>query len=255
MTNIKKKLSVDLLKVINRALSEHPGLVKPKPNDKDDLYLIDNDNNSNFFFAVTKESVGNDGQLYIEYGCKPFSNVHKEFGGHKKKLAEFENSFKEWLNNLEVYKERSPMDDLILIGYADEFLNDFKILDADAEEKAFGFSQQLRLNAYLQTIVEKIDCVKTQENAELIEEIKTESASLQADITNETKSSTMGRLSKIWAKARKAGLKAGEFMVKEFAKEFLKEGAKALFNFAATNANKLPDYIGHLVQDNNHLLS
>jgi len=37
-------------------------------------------------------------------------------------------------------------------------------------------------------------------------------------------------------------------MLKEFAKEFIKDGAKYSFNYIRTNAHNLPEYMQHLTE-------
>jgi len=53
----------------------------------------------------------------------------------------------------------------------------------------------------------------------------------------------MRKLSKIFAKGRKGGLKIGKFLLEEFAKEFLKQSAKASFDFAINHSGEITKYV------------
>jgi len=246
-SKIKKRISPDLLKVVNRVLTEYPELFAVRDEKEFEFFVADKDASSNFYFAVIKESSDSTGH-YIEYTRRPASNSNKSSTRTKQKLPIFENNFKEWLNNLKLYAEPSAIDDSILKGYEDEFYEDFRIVDEDANERGFNYSQQHRLVKYLETISKDIEDLKDDKNSTLIEEIKSDATTLASEITTETKNGTIRRLTKMWAKARKGGLKVSDFMFKEFTKEFLKEGAKELFNFAIKNAHKIPEYVESLTR-------
>lgn len=57
----------------------------------------------------------------------------------------------------------------------------------------------------------------------------------------------MSKLSFIFAKARKGGLKISEFIFKEFGKEFLKDSAKFSFDFAINHSNEISKYLKTLI--------
>lgn len=251
-SKIKKRLSPDLLKVVNRVLDQYPGLFSIRDENQYEIYIADKDSSSDFFFAVKKESSDKNGH-YLEYSRKPYSANNRAVGSVTQKLSDFENNFKEWFNNLQTYNEPSPIDDILLRGYQEEFYDDFKIIEEDADQKGFSYSQQLKLVGYLNDVVDKIEGLKNDKNSEVIDDIKSEASTLATEITTETKNGTMKRLCRLWAKGRKSGLKVSEFMLKEFVEEFLKEGAKSFFNFTVKNAHKIPEYIEHITT-NIHLL-
>ena len=106
-------------------------------------------------------------------------------------------------------------------------------------------------NIYLgrvENIVKNIDEIKDEKNAEFIEEIKEEIKSLQECVSRETKNGLMNKFSFLLAKTRKGSSKACQYILKEFAKEFIKGGAKLAFNYVVKNADKLPEYIQHISQ-------
>jgi hypothetical protein len=54
----------------------------------------------------------------------------------------------------------------------------------------------------------------------------------------------MKKFGGLFAKARNGSI---NFIFKEFAKEFFKQGAKWVFNFVVNNAHQLPEYIEHII--------
>jgi len=242
MLSNKKKLSVELNKAIEPLLNEYYGYIRIKKKDGYEVYLCDKDEGSEFYFGIIKETYDNNGQ-YIHYSCKPQSTTNKTSGSTSNKLPNFSIQFKSWLEIIKYYHQPSILDDPILTGYQEEFYNDFRIVDEDADSRPFSYSQQLCIVQFLDNIANNIDEVKDKRNEELIEEIKEDAESLKNILTNETKNGFMQKLSRLFAKARKAGLKTSNFIFKEFAKEFLKESAKWSFNFAINNLDKLPEYI------------
>lgn len=251
--NLKKRLTVDLAKVIEKPLRNYYGLFKIIEN-KDNflLYLRDADNNSDLYFGIIKETSDSSGHN-IHYSCKPFDNALKGNHANFTKLNNFDTLLTRWLENIKFYEEESILNDPLIRGYQKEFYSDFKIVDDDADLTGFNYGQQLQLEAFFENIVENIDEIKDEKNAKFIEEIKEEIKSLQESVTSETKNGLMNKFSFLLAKTRKGSSKACQFILKEFTKEFIKEGAKFAFNSALKNADKLPEYIQHFSATIKHL--
>jgi|GEM_PF-2595920 len=246
--NVKKRISVALSKSIEPLVQEFYGLLTIADSDDYKLYFKDRDSDSDLFFGIVKETQDSNSHN-IHYSCKPKNSKSGDSSGQTyDSLNVFLRVFKEWLENLKYYDEDSILNDPILRNYRDEFYNDFKIIDDDADEVSFSYEQQLRLTEFLDKVYYNIDSVKDDRNEKVVEEIKKEVCDLQNCVSTETKNGFMKKLSLVFAKARKAGMKISNFILKEFIKEFLKEGAKWLFNFATNNAGKIPDYIQHLEQ-------
>jgi hypothetical protein len=247
ITNKKKRLSVDLAKVIEKPLRDYYGLFNIV--DKPDilLYLSDKDNSSDLYFSIIKETYDSNG-LIIHYGCKPFNNAKKDSLSTTTKLDNFVAVLTGWLENIKFYEEDSVLNDPIIRGYANEFYTDFKITDPSADFEGFNYSQQRQLGRFFERLSTEIENVKEESNSEIIEELQAEIIDLQNSITSETKNGVMKKFSFVLAKARKASIKVSDFILKEFVKDFLKEGAKYTFNYISKNANKLPEYIEHLTE-------
>jgi hypothetical protein len=246
--NLKKRLSVDLALIIEKPLKEQYGYFKIQDN-KDNfiLYLKDADINSNMYFGIIKETSDSNGH-YIHYSCRPFSRAKKENATASTTIEKFVPLLNSWLGSIKFYEENSILNDPLLRGYQEEFYSDFKINEYNADFEGFNYNQQLLLDSFLETIMIDIDTLKDTKNKELIEEIKNDAKSLQESITTETKNGFMKRFSFLLAKARKGSIKVCNFILKEFAKEFIKGGAKLMFNYALKNADKLPEYIHHITE-------
>lgn len=254
ISNVKKRISVNLAKTIEPLVQQYYGLVNIVDETGYKLYFRDKDSNSDLFFGISKETQDNNSHV-IHYACKPINSKTGDGGSTSDRIDNFVKVFNTWLDNLKYYDAESILNDPILRGYQEEFYHDFKIVDEDADIASFNYDQQLRLTEFLEKVYNNIDSIKDERNEKVIEEIKNEVCDLQNKVTSETKNGFMKKLSGLFAKARKAGIKISNFIFKEFIKEFLKEGAKWLFNFAANNADKLPDYIKHLEQTINQLNS
>lgn len=246
--NVKKRISVDLAKAIEPLIKDYYGLIRIEESDDFKLFFKDRDATSDLFFGILKETVDNSSHN-IHYVCKPKSSKTSERAVSYDRIDAFVKIFSGWLENLKYYDAESILNDPILRGYQNEFYNDFKIVDPDADEASFNYDQQLRLTEFLENVYHNIDTIKDERNEKVVEEIKQDVFDLQNSVTTETKNGFMKKLSRLFAKARKGGIKISNFILKEFTKEFLKEGAKWLFNFASSNAHKLPEYIEHLVKN------
>lgn len=248
IVNLKKRLSVDLAKAIEKPLRDYYGLFKiSEKKDNNLLTIIDQDKNSDFYFTIIKETHDSNGH-YIHYSCKPYSNSKKDGASTSTRIDNFVKVLAHWLDNLKFYEEQSVLNDPIVRGYRDEFYTDFKIDDDNADFEGFNYSQQRQLSQFFETISKDIDNIKDEQNEELVEEIKADVLHLKATVTTETKNGLMKKFSLVLAKARKGSIAVCDFMLKEFAKEFLKEGAKFTFNYIKTNAHKLPEYMQHLTE-------
>jgi hypothetical protein len=245
--NAKKRISVNLAKVIEPIVKKYYKYIKIEDDENYKIFFTDNDENSNLFFGIIKESENNGGHI-IDFACKPYSSTNCETGHSNLKIDRFGNVFTAWLENLKYYDADSILNDPILQGYQNEFYNDFKIVDSDADGSPFNYEQQLKLTEYIDNIIENIDSVKNAKNESIIKEIKNDFIDLQNSVTIESKNGFMKKLSKIFAKSRKGGIKISNFVVGEFIKGFINSGGNYAFNFFVNNVEKMPDYIEKIGQ-------
>lgn len=246
MIKQKKKLSIALNKVIEPLIKENKDFVKLVRHSDYILYFVDSDPESDFHFGITKETSDGNGHM-IHYSWKPHNSQINTGVSSASKLEGFGQHFKGWLSNIEYYNQESILDDPILNGYEKEFFDDFRIIEEDADYAPFNYIQQLLIDQFLSNISEHIGEFRNENNSYLIDEITSDAQSIQASITTEAKNPIMKRLSGLFAKARKSGLKVSNYVIKEFIKEVCTKGADWTFNYMVSNSEKISGYIHHLV--------
>lgn len=249
MNTLFKKLSVNLIRRVEPIFKNHSGLYRISPHASFKLLVSDIDPDSDLFFGIIKEYKNNDGRYSVDYSCKPASAHSPNTGTSSATMEGLEIAIKNWFENLSYYARPSVLDDAILETYKEEFFNAFKITDDDADTNPFSYDQQLALTAFLEEIQTGIEIAKTPKNELLIEEIKSDAENLKQDLTRESKNEFMQRLSVLFAKARKGGLKLSEYLIKEFFKSFAKEAA----TFAFDHMENVPQYIANAMNAIKHL--
>lgn len=241
MIKQKKKMSVALNRVVEPLIKGNPNYIRIQKNADFLLYIIDADPDSDLYFGITKETLEGSGHI-IHYKCKPQNEQVHIAVSISNKIDVFGEHLKNWLSIIEYFNQESVLDDPILAGYEREFFEDFKIIEEDADYAPFNYSQQLLIDQFLSNISENIEEFRNENNADLIDEIIIDAQSIQASVTTEAKNPIMKRLSGLFAKARKAGLKVSNYLIKEFVKEVCTKGADWLFN----NSDKISGYIHHV---------
>jgi hypothetical protein len=235
-------LSIALNRVIEPLLREKYKYCRIEKKQDVLLYLKDSYDESDFYLGIIREQIEANSHV-IQYSCKPASSQNIKAATQNVTLEGFNNEFKAWLSNLEYYHGDSILNDPILTGYRNEFYDDFKIVDDDADYVSFNYGQQLLLDRFLENVINNIDEVETPRNKEIIYEIINDSTILREQITTETKNGFISKLSQIFAKARKGGLKITAFLFKELGKEIISESAKSIFSFAMNNSGEIIKYL------------
>jgi hypothetical protein len=206
---MKKKIPLAILEVLQPIVDTNLELVLPVKNNEVIFHLMDNDENSDFFFKVVKQEMSNGNPGYIiEY--KPRNkddvSVHKTWT----KLESINNVVTQWLDLISAYnKIQTIYDDPILKSNQERFEKEFEILDKDAGTSTFNLHQQLFLDDYLNDVKSKIIRLKEGRDSEKIlelDELEKDAVSIQNDLTRQTKRKIIQRLSKFWAKSQKIGL-------------------------------------------------
>lgn len=242
------KLSVALNKIIEPIVRENYRLCKIDSNNEEFLlFLRDSDIQTGFYFGFIREEPNGTNGHTIQCSNRPANSAQLTAITQTIKLSDLGQVLKNWFINVGFYQTESILNDPILTGYEKEFYNDLKIIDGDSDYNPFNYQQQLLLDRFLNNVINNIDEVQDERNKDKIQEIINETQNLQEDATSLSKNAFMSRLSFIFAKARKGGLKISEFLLKEFAKEILKESAKPIFDFAVNHTGDIAKYIKALV--------
>ena len=241
------RLSVVLNRAIENVGKENFNLFDVREKEEYLLYLQDSDPKTGFYFGITKETPNSSNDHVIQFTRKPGSSYVPTGITQEGRLEFFTKTLEEWFSNIQFYRQPSVLNDPIFDGYQNEFYNDFNLVDEDANYTPFTYDQQLLLDQFLEDVVNNIDEVRNERNSEIIDEIIADTLSLQAELTTETKNGFMKKLSGIFAKGRKAGLKVCKILLEEFAKEILKESTKRIFGFAIHNSGDISKYVKTII--------
>lgn len=213
----KKKLPIDLLKILEPYISKNNVVFKIDNNSNSLIKFIDIDENSDFYFELTKleESI-------IDLNIKPASSTNANELNSKVHRKTFETYFNNWVSLLEQYANiNSFFDDSILKSYQEEYFSEFEILDEN-KNKPLENNKILLLDEYLENLKKGLEFHKTEDNKNKIEEIQQSIILLQDNLTNNTRQEIVEKIAKIFAKVKKLGTK--------YLKEFITEGSKQLIS-------------------------
>ena len=236
---MKKKLPLDVLKVLEQYVDFKNELFEVIPPDNFLLKIKDTDKDSDFFFYIEEYQI-DAGNAKFLLTRKPASSLNIDTASNWYIQGAVNAIFKEWANTLQGYNTvKTFYDDPILDSFTEEYFAEFEIVDEDADVKPFSTKQILFLDSYLQNIEETIEKFKTEENATQIAEIKKDAAELREELTNSPKKKVIKKLSKIWAKIAKQGTKFIKEFLSEARKEFIKEGIKEGFKWIMENGHNL----------------
>jgi hypothetical protein len=196
----------------------------------DSLVMVRDTRFPDFWFMVSGYNINSMKNSYV-FQRKPSSGIDlTASNAHSVVYANLVSIFDRWQELCNEWDEiDSPFEDDEVKRAEEEIFNDWKVLDDDAESATFSLPQQVFLIAALDRIKESVkiadeDIITASQKEDLVDSL----AAIQDDLPTETKNGILRRLSAIAAKARKASVKVGNFLLKEFTKELLKEGAKHL---------------------------
>lgn len=116
--------------------------------------------------------------------------------------------FASWYNLIKTYNSiPSSRTEEILNSNQQRLLKEYIILDDDASHTSFNWHQQIYLDEYLQSAIDKLELMKNLDNyVEEIEPLQVDALKIKSIITKETKKEVFERLSRFWAKAQVIGL-------------------------------------------------
>lgn len=130
-----------------------------------------------------------------------------------------EDSFKNWIDLIKGFKDFS-LDDEIEEEYEEEFYNQWKFIDDDADLKPFQLHQQIFILQFLNAADSLL------ENKEInhdIEDIKKDIITINENITKFSKNTVIKYISRITAKGFKHSKKLGLELLTELKKHIFKE--------------------------------
>lgn len=240
---MKNKIPYVVLERIQPIIDEYENLIEIDP-DPGFAYKFDYALGKDFYFYV--EHQDNDANINIRY--RPISDTNLKEHYASVNVDQLVQIFKQWLTLMGKYaKINTIFDKISYATYQKEFLNDFKLVDPDADTKPFGFGQQSALYDYLDNIKDLLPAYQEslpEEKWPELAALEKECADLQNDIPSLTQTQTVKRLTKIWGKARKLSIPILKDLFKVFGNETMKELAKKGVELAGDLVYSIP---GHFI--------
>lgn len=224
---MKKKIPLTILEALQPVADKNLNLIKVLKDSDSMFHLIDQDEDSDFYFKVSKQEL-RDGNLNYSIEYKPKSkdiiDAHSDWVTSEGVLQ----VIKMWFELLASYnKIQTIYDDPILKSNQERFEKQFEILDNNSGTTSFDLHQQLFLYDYLNSAKSKLVALQEWKPENQVIELRAlalEATEIQNDLTKQTKRQIIKRLCGLWAKAQKIGLD----VIKEIFVGMNKELAKRL---------------------------
>lgn len=237
MSNLKKRVPIDLLEAMQPLIDNNKILLKPIFTEGYYFHLTDLD--SDLFFKVFEKD-----DIYI-VERKPFSSISNKLSSvGLRRMNEVIANFQDWISILKRYEMNSIFDDPFIKSYTEEFYESIKMVDEDADEKPFDHVKQQYLLVYLENAKLILESHKTESNKEVIDSIIEDCESLENELTQLPKNKVLEKLSTIWAKSKKEGWK----LAKDLLTKFKEETISTVVKHVLENAN--PESIWNFIQSN-----
>ncbi|MEI6949935.1 hypothetical protein V9K67_22300 [Paraflavisolibacter sp. H34] len=225
----KKNLPLSLLKDTDQLLKEFQKLtfenedIIHKIDDDKSLLLFRDKEHPSFYFQVTTPNQTSDHRSFFHFQFVPHNEHSIERNAtFNNALPEVVKNFNYWISLLRQYNEINlSEEDFITQQYEEELFHEFEIVDDDAYIKPFEHEKQIFLYKLLTYVESEL---KKEDNRDVkIQELICETQDLKENIQNLTKKNVIRKLSKIFAKVKKHGIKLFQEVLNEAKKELIKK--------------------------------
>jgi hypothetical protein len=207
---MKKTIPLAILETLQPVADNNSDIISSIKIDNALFHLVDNDPDSDFYFAVFKNEKRTDGNVYYQTQYKPTNKDNVNPSVYWFTIETLKEVAYEWVDMIISYNQlRTVYDDPILKSYEEAFYKKMKIVDEDAEVAPFDLDKQLLLEAYLveaNSALEKLKLAKDEKTQNEISALQLEANQLRQDLPKLTKQKIMRKLSKFWAKGQIIGL-------------------------------------------------
>lgn len=212
---MKKKLSLSVLHQLEPFIHLEGVLFKKMDYDNSLLFLRDVDEGSEFYFKISESRIDqNREKLRIEY--KPWNKSSTNYFNGLVEVSKFQEYFSKWCSLLLEYeKVDSFFDDPILKAYEEDFFSDFEFVENDLNNKPPTIKQVKFLHIYLEQYSLKLKEFENLEPSSEVELIQNEIKHIQQNLTLKPKTWIAKKLSGIWARTTKFGIKVFEDFASE----------------------------------------
>lgn len=227
----KKDIPLTILNQMNEFKKGFPRLSKIVKAKNCLIRYEDKDLDSDFYFQINSFTKNNTGDFIYSVSYKPTNENITAETTRNFNFAQVSNILNNWGNILKQYENTEFFigeDDPITESYAEEFFNEYKMVDEDANYRPFELKRQLIISAYLEQSVMYIEQIQNEQTRIELNRAKEIATSLNDSIAELTKNEVMLQLSKFWAETRRRGLPIFKEIFLEFAKELVKEIGKKM---------------------------
>lgn len=233
----KRDRPIALIKAVEPTIKANLDLISVKADNAAFYILKDKVEYSKFYFIIYREK----GQIstktanvqlpvYIQFYPSNLEDLSTtELIVDRKDVAGI---IQNWISVLKEYNNTpSVFDDAVLNSYKDEFYEQYKVVDEDANIKPFNLQQQLFIDNYLDYVIHKAPDYKTADNEADVEDIINDAKELKTNLTTLTKQKVIDGLCWMWAKMQKNGLLMLKGLFLKIQDEGVKEGVKEITKF------------------------
>lgn len=221
---MKKKLPLNIIKGFQPKENENIYLVRPEKGEGYIVNFKDKDPESDFFFKIISFEHDKN-KFHIQYkpqSSNTISPIENVFN-----IEELNKRFVAWTTLISEYnKTETIFDDPIIKGFADDYFNEIKIIDNDAEYKPFNAEKLLLLDEHLESIEKGIGKYQNSSNESVIKAIIAETKELRNELTKKSQNQILKKLVIIWAKISKQGIPLIKEFIKEGIKQAIRQGVK-----------------------------
>lgn len=195
--------------------------------------VLDIERGSDFFFELTNCEAGQD-KVVVNVQYRPQNANIVTLYKNRIYLEILANEFTHWSALIDGYQSViTVFDDPIVEKYEKEFFAEFEILDDDADKVSFDFQKQLLIDTALNDVIQSLESKKDQTNEHQIAELVKEAEEIKNTLTELTKRETASKISKLFAKIRKGGIKLIKDPYPILQKEIIGQAVKGLMEFAS----------------------
>ena len=180
----------------------------------------DKDETSTFFFQVNSFKTHHS-EFYYEVTYQPLAANNLATNTDLIKYPDVEKLIQSWVEVIKKFDETPHFsNDPIIEQYADEYFDEYKLIEEDADYRPFDIKRQILIDSYLEKTIDFLTQYSESNSIDL-EEPKTIAQDLKNQLTELTKNEVVKKLSLLWAVSRKKGLPIIKRIFFEFAKEVI----------------------------------
>lgn len=188
------------------------------------IHLVDK-YDSRFYFKVSNPNQSNDFRSFFSFYYFPESDKSFQKTSFNNEAIELFKHLNNWVKLLREYNSINYSEqDQFAKQYEDEFYAEFDILEEDAEINPFEHNRQVFIYNLLSYVEREL--IKSAEQDQEILSLISETQELKENIQNLSKKNLIRKLSRVFAKIKKKGLKLFIDIIDVAKKEIIK---KALY--------------------------